>query len=142
MNRPAIWRRARTHARGFSYIEVLVATVIMAISLPAALEALRGGTAAAGVHASHGANQQRIASRMEEVLANKYPTLDAAAMAAGNSTSAVVAAYSDASGAPERLVVNLYRTNGVAKVGADFGLLWVKVSIEGSALALQTLAAR
>ena len=79
---------------------------------------------------------------MEVVLANRFATLDAAAMAAGNSPSAIVAAYSDAAGTKDRLIVNLYRYDGSAPTASDTGLLWVKVSIEGSALALNTLRSR
>ena len=128
--------------RGFSYVEVLVATFILAVSLPAALGALRNSVSAAGVDAKYTLNQQRVKSRLEEVLANRFATLDAAALAAGNSTSAVVTGYSDAAGATDRLIVNLYRYDGTAQTASDTGLLWVKVSIEGAALALNTLTAR
>ena len=63
-------------------------------------------------------------------------------MVFANSPSAVVAGYSDASGTSDRLIVNIYRYNGTAATSTDTGLLWVKVSIEGSALSLDTLRAR
>ncbi len=142
MSRIAIMRSRAAQICGFSYVEVLVATLIMAVCVPAALDALSGGVSVARAGTSHTVNQQRIKSRLEEVLANRFTTLDAAAMAAGNSPGAVVPGYSDASGTPDRLIVNLYRYDGTVPTATDSGLLWVKVSIEGSVLALNTLAAR
>jgi Tfp pilus assembly protein PilV len=132
----------RRAAPGFSYVEILVAMAIIAVSLPAALEAVRGGVAATRFEGQQTVLQARLRSRLEEVLANRFSTLDAAALAAGNSPTAVVPAWSDAAGTPDRIVVSLYRYNGTAAVATDTGLLWVKASIEGTALALNTLAAR
>lgn len=128
--------------RGLSYVEVLIAVVIIAACLAPALDALRDGMSAAGVQRSHAVNQQRLRARFEEVLAKPFSTLDAAAMAAGNSPSATVAAYSDASGISDRLLVTMYRYDGSAATGSDTGLLWVKVKIEGSILQLDTLKNR
>ena len=134
--------RAASRMRGFSYIEVMVAAVILALCLPAALQSVGGAVRGTGTQAGYTLNQQRVASRMEVVLANRFATLDAAAIAAGNSPSAIIAAYSDAAGTKDRVVVNLYRYDGSAPTASDTGLLWVKVSIEGSALALNTLRSR
>ena len=129
-------------ARGFSYIEIVVAVAIIAVTLPAALEALRDGVAATRFGGQQTAQQVRLRSRMEVVLANKFATLDAAALAAGNTPTAVVTTWSDAAGTPDRVIVNIYRYNGTTAVSTDTGLLWVKASMEGTALALNTLAAR
>ena len=103
---------------------------------------MRGGVAATRFEGQQTAQQVRLRSRMEEVLANRFSTLDAAAMAAGNTPTAIVATWSDAAGTTDRVVVNIYRYNGTTAVSTDTGLLWVKASIEGSALALNTLTAR
>jgi type II secretory pathway pseudopilin PulG len=129
-------------APGFSYIEILVAVAIIAVTLPAALEAMRTGVAATRFEGQQTAQQERLRSRMEVVLANKFATLDAAALAAGNTPTAIVTAWSDAAGTADRIVVNIYRYNGTTAVSTDTGLLWVKASMEGTALALNTLAAR
>jgi len=128
--------------RGFSHVETLAALLILAIALPPALEALRPGLAGAASQRAYLSSQQRLKARMEEVLANDFRVLDAAAMAAGNSTSAPVAAYSDASGTPERRLTTIYRYDGSAQTATDTGLLRIRVTIEGSALALETLKAR
>ena len=129
-------------AGGFSYVESIVALLILATALAPALSALRPGLAASASTRSYNVNQQRLKSRMEEVLANRFATLDAAAIAAGNSPAATVAAYSDAAGTKDRLLVTLYRYDGVSLTASDSGLLWVTVAIEGSSLALNTLKSR
>jgi len=135
-------RRSLPRQRGLTYVEALVATVIMAVCLAPALTALHDGVRAAGTQRAHTVNQQRVKTRMEEVLANTFATLDAAAMAAGNSPSVTVVTYSDPPGTADRLLVTLYRYDGAAATASDTGLLWVKTAIEGSALELNTLKSR
>ena len=135
-------RLVRSRQRGLSYVEVLIAVVIVAVCLVPALDALRDGMSASATQRSHAVNQQRLKTRMEEVLANRFATLDAAAMAAGNNPSTTAAAYTDAAGSADRLLVTLYRYDGSAPTSSDSGLLWVKVAIEGSNLSLDTLKSR
>ena len=132
----------RHDQRGLSYVEVLIAVVIVAVCLAPATDALRDGVRAAGIQLDYTRNQQRLKTRFEEVLANNFSTLDAAAMLAGNSPSATVAAYTDAAGTTDRLLVTLYRYDGSAATASDTGLLWVKAAIEGSTLQLDTLKSR
>ncbi len=135
-------RSLHRHQRGLSYVEVLIAVAIVAVCLAPATDALRDGMSAAATQRSHAVSQQRLKTRMEEVLANRFSTLDAAAMAAGNSPSATVAAYTDAAGSAGRLLVTLYRYDGGAASGSDTGLLWVKTAVEGTNLQLNTLKTR
>jgi Tfp pilus assembly protein PilV len=132
----------RCRQRGLSYAEVLIAVVIVAVCLVPALDALRSGLSAADTQRLQAVNQQRLKTRLEEVLANRFSTLDAAAMAAGNSPSVTTATYSDAAGTADRLLVTLYRYDGSAPTATDSGLLWVKVAIEASSLSLNTLKTR
>lgn len=132
----------RCRQRGLSYVEVLIAVVIVAVCLVPALDALRGGLSAADAQRLQAVNQQRLQTRLEEVLANRFNTLDNAAMAAGNSPSATVAAYSDAAGTADRLLVTIYRYDGNAPTASDSSLLWVKVVIEATSLSLNTLKTR
>ncbi len=137
--------RRRLHSlreRGISYIEVLVAVVILAVALAPALDALVGGLTGSATHRDYTIAEQRLRTRMEDVLAREFAALDAAAMAAGNNPGATIAAYSDAAGTSGRLLVTIYRYDGTAATATDKGLLWVKVWIEGSALALDTLRGR
>ena len=137
-------RLLRRRQRGLSYVEVLIAVVIVAVCLAPALDALRGGIRAAAIQGSQAVNQQRLKTRLEEVLANRFATLDAAAVAAGNSPASPVAAYSDAAGTADRLLVTLYCYDFSSSNPSvsDTGLLWVKVAIEGSSLSLNTLRSR
>ena len=139
---------SRLHARprrgdssrcaGLSYIEVLVATVILVGSLAPAMEALRNGAASTGVQHGEAIRQQRLLARIEEVLAKPFATLDAAALAAGND-SAAPSAYSDPAGAVDRILIVLYRYNGSGHTTTSTGLLRVEASIVGTALTLSTL---
>ena len=128
---------------------MLIAVVIVAVCLVPALDALRDGIRAAAMQGSQTVNQQRLKTRMEEVLANRYVTLYNAVYnpgtgACNNSTSATVAAYSDAAGTADRLLVTLYCYDFSSSNPSvsDTGLLWVKVAIEGSNLSLDTLKSR
>lgn len=132
----------RRRQRGFSYVEVLIAMVIIVVCLVPALDALRDGVRGAGIQLEYAQNQQRLKTRFEEVLANTFATLDAAAMLAGNSPAITVPAYSDAAGTANRLLVTLYRYDGSAATGTDTGLLWLNVAIEGSNRSLNTLKSR
>ena len=130
---------------GTSYIEVLVATVILVVALAPAIDALRTGLRGAEISASRVALHYRVTGRMEELLAEPYADLDAEAVALG-SPSVVSATYSDGAGTPDRRVVHLSRydgdddpSDGDPFTGVDAGLLWIRVEIEGTNLALERL---
>ncbi len=127
---------------GLSYIEVLIATIILAVSLVPAVEALRGGIFGADVHQAAASDHYHLAAKMESVLAEPYAALDAAAMAAGSETTP--SSYSDAAGTPRRRLVYLSRYDGdtTSFTGTDTGLLWVRAVIEARAGELVSLTAR
>jgi prepilin-type N-terminal cleavage/methylation domain-containing protein len=141
---------------GFSYVEVLIAIVIIAVCLVPALDALRDGVRAAGPELDYTKNQQRLKSCFEVILAKSFATLDTAALAANSSCSSVAADTLDASCAavpdplqphPDPLLVTVFRYDGSPPIacvptGTDTGLLWIKVAIEGSSLSLDTLKSR
>jgi hypothetical protein len=123
-------------------VEVLVAVVLVAVALVPALEALQTGILGASVHATLAVQQRHLTSKMEEVLAQPFGALAlAGAAAAGGPTS-----YSDAPSSPDRRLVYLDRWDGDNAdldddplTGTDDDLLRVRVEIEASALALETL---
>ena len=130
---------------GFSYVEVLVASVLIAISLVPAMEALRTGILATGAHRSQVSRHGGIAGKMEEVRAQRFALLEEAEVAAGGGASS----YSDAPATPDRRVVLLSRYDGDNAdadddpfTGTDDDLLWVRIEIEGTALGVESLVSR
>lgn len=141
--RPA-WAKRRRRSGGFSYVEVLIATALVAVALAPALDALISGIQGAGVHVALAEEHYHALGRLEEVLAEPFATLDAEALSAGGPT--VPTAYSDAGGTPRRRLVFLARydgddadTDGNPFTGGDAGLLWVAVEIEHTGRVLETL---
>lgn len=128
--------------RGLSYIEVVVATLLLVAALVPAYDALYTGFVGNVVHAAEAAGQQRLRAKMEEVLAKPFTALYATTYASGgNSPTAVVANLSDPVG-PDRRVVNLYRVDGAVASTADTGLLRIVVSYESGGPTLETLKGR
>ncbi|NIR30996.1 MAG: hypothetical protein GWN84_17105 [Gammaproteobacteria bacterium] len=132
---------------GLSYVEVLVATVLVAISIAPALTALNSGLTASGVHESHVADHYHLMSKVEDVLAQSFADLSAAASAAGNRSTPT--SYSDSAGADRRRLVFLSRYDGDNAdgdddpfTGMDDGLLWLRVEVEDTAHVFETLTTR
>jgi Tfp pilus assembly protein PilV len=130
--------------RGWSYVEVLVATVLLALALAPALEAMQTALLGAAIHEEHAIHQQRLASRLEQLLAQPFNDLDAAAAAAGSKD--VPTTYSDNAGTKGRRLVFLSRYDGDNAdgddkpfTGTDAGLLWIKVEVENTVISLETL---
>ena len=138
-----------TRMAGFSYIEVLVATVLIAIVLVPAMDALLPGMAGGGIHETRTEDHYKLLSKIEEVLAEPFADLDAAAIAAGSPTTATLS-YSDTFTYPggRQITRNIFLSrydgdNADADddpfTGVDEGLLWVQGVIAGSSLRIETL---
>jgi type II secretory pathway component PulJ len=118
--------------RGFSYVEVLLSVVLLAVLLVPALESLQSaiaGNANAAVIRRHLALQDK----MERVLSRPFADLYTQTYApGGNTTTSVSASLSDPVGAPQRRNVVLYRydASAAAPSAADTGLLFVAVYYE------------
>ena len=127
---------------GLSYIEVLIATMLIAVSLVPAVEALRGGIFGASLHQDAAADHYALKAKMEEVLAEPYALLDSAAVAAGSEKTPT--SYSDPSGSTKRRLVYLSRYDPSTQgfTAFDTGVLWVHVRFESRAGELETLTAR
>ena len=139
------FRPPRRAARGFSYVEILVSVLLLAILLVPALDSL--SSAIRGGDNQLGARQLALRSKMEETLSKPFGALYAHTyLGGGNTTTSVSATFSDAAGAGDRRVVVLYRFDAATKAlsGNDTGLLFVSVYFEtdGSSGALNTLAGR
>lgn len=131
---------------GFSYVEVMIATVLMAITLAPALEALQSGIATAREQQTAAATRYRIQSLFEEVLSQSFDELEAEAKAKNNPNLASV--FSDSSGDDQRKVYlsNYDGDNADSDddgfTGMDDDLLWVKIEITDVAYTLETLISR
>jgi Tfp pilus assembly protein PilV len=142
--------------KGFSYVEVLVATTLIAIALVPAMNALQTGILSADVHQQLTEEYYVRLNKMEELQATPFSNLLAAAEVALNNTTAT--SHSDAAGTANRSLVYiaLYDADAdpftVTDTNADgdndpytgntANLLWVKVVTEGSAQGLETLISR
>lgn len=132
---------------GLTLVEILVSMVLLSILLIPAIQAIQTGVAGADVHADVATSHHRIASRLEEVLAEPFADVADAATAAGSATTA--SSYSDGAGPPARLLVFLSFYDGDNAdadndvfTGTEPDLLWVRVEIEDSVFSLETVTAR
>lgn len=128
---------------GLSYIEVLIAVVIIAMSVIPATDALRNAMKVAESDSQATINHYRLISKMEEVLADPFSTVSARVAGISTATS-----YSDTAGSTDRRLVFISRYDGDNAdadddpfTGTEADLLWVRVEIEGTATALQALKA-
>jgi hypothetical protein len=141
-----IEQRLRRATRGFSYVEILLSLILLAVLLVPALESLQ--TAILGrptVAAMPGT--LALQSKMEQVLSVPFSKIYAETyVPGGNTKHSVSDTFSDASGTPDRKLVVIYRYNALTKTvsGVDTGLVLVSVyyEAEGPEGALATLAGR
>lgn len=132
---------------GLTLVEVLITMVLLTILLVPAMQALRTSVTGSNVHAELADNHFRLTSRMEELLAEPFSSLEAAAITAGAPT--VATSYSETAGPPGRLVVylSLYDGDNVDAddnpfTGTDPGLLWIRIEAEDTVHDLQTIRAQ
>ena len=140
--------KKHTRIAGFSYVEVMVATVLIAITLVPAMDALLPGINGSGIHETRSEDHYQLLGRVEEILAEPFASLDVAATVAGNPTTAT--SYSDvytyANGRQIKRAIFISRYDGDNAdadddpfTGTDEGLLWVQGVIDGSSLSFETL---
>lgn len=141
---------------GFSYVEVLVATVLIAVSVAPALEALQTGIRGADIDESLSLQHYCLVSKLEQVLAESFGSVISAAEAAGAANTA--SSYTDSVCTSQRRLVYLSLYDGDADpftitdpdddgdanpfTGDTANLLWVRVEIENTALAMESLMSR
>jgi len=130
-------------AAGFAYLEVLVAVAVLAVLLAPAMEGLYTGLRSSEAYVVRAAEDQRLVDKMEEVLAQSFDTLAAAAEAAG-SAAIPSDTFSDPVTDPGRRVVFLsyYDGDNQAFVTNPTGLIWVRVQMTGRSDDLRSLVAR
>lgn len=133
---------------GFSYVEVLVATVLIAVTLVPAIEAFSPGVNSAGYTQSLVEDRYQLSAKLEDVLAAAFADIDTAATAAGSQL--VASSYSDIFTYPNgrQITRNVFLsrydgdnadTNNNPFDGIDAGLIWVRVEIDGTSLSFESL---
>ena len=137
-------RRWPGRQAGVSYIEVLVATLLILISLGPMMDALRSAAPSVGAQEDAATQNLHLTAILEDVLAEPFSLLEAAAAAAGSET--VASSYSDLAGATNRRLVYLSLYDGDNAdsdndpfSGVDPGLMWVRTEIEGTLMSVETL---
>ena len=133
---------------GFSYVEVLVAIVLIAVTLVPAMEALQPGIAGSGIHEIIAEDHYQLAGKLEQVLVEPFGQLNSAAKAAGSRTTPTsyqdVFTYADGRQITRNVFLARYDgdnadTDNDPFTGTDDGLLWVRVAIAGTGIALESL---
>ncbi len=139
-------KRQRSDAeQGFSYVEVLVALVLIATSLVPALNALSAGVRSTGVQGEQVLRRTHLRRQLETVLAQPYTNLVTAAAAAGSGS--VASSYSESVGSANRTLIYLAHFDADnadgdnnPHTGGEADILWVRAVVEGTRDELQTLA--
>ena len=141
MNGP---RRYRGGQSGITYVEVLIAAALISVSLVPMMDAVRTASISAGIHEAAAVQNLHLIATLEDVLAEPFASLAAAATAAGSEST--LTSYSDLAGSSNRRLVFLSSYDGDNAdtdnnpfTGTDQGLMWVRVEIEGTAQAIETL---
>ena len=137
-------RRFRSRQSGITYVEVLIAAALIAVSLVPMMDAVRTATISAGVHEEAAVQNLHLIAILEDVLAEPFSSLETAATAAGSEST--LTSYSDLAGSSNRRLVflSLYDgdnadTDNDPFTGPDQGLMWVRVEVEGTSQAIETL---
>lgn len=136
----------RRRSQGVFYTEVLVAVAIVAIAMLPAANAIYAGLRASESFSTTTAQHFAVTGRMEEVLAEPFSALSAAAAAAGS--PATPTSYSDPLGPERRLVylatfdVDNADADNDPFTGTEADVIWVRVEAEGAPGGLETLVAQ
>ena len=135
-----------TGQTGLSYVEVLVATLLIAVALVPMTEALQPGLQGAQIHQDRAGLHYALAGKLEEVLAQPFYDLDAAASAAGDYK--IATSYSDTGAAiPHEVFIWRWDVDNADAdddefTGGEDDILWVRVAAVDEPIELQTLISR
>lgn len=131
---------------GFSYAELLIATLLIMIILVPALDSMQSGILGSGLHTELALEHYRISEKMEQTLARPFDQLLTQADLVADPTVLIPEPYSDSAGTQSRRLVFLSRYDGDNAdtdndpfTGTDTGLIWVRVAIENRPYSLETL---
>lgn len=150
------------YQQGISYVEVLIATAILAVALVPAIDALRTGIRHADLPSQTQQTVLALNNKLESVLAQSSIALRDAAAQTNSRT--VATSYSDPAGTDPRVLVYLSfydvgntdgdntlltlkdlnndgDSNPFTGDGAEISAYWVRVQADGTELALEALRA-
>jgi len=129
--------RRQKRSAGFSYLEVLVATALLALALVPALEALEGAVRGAGIAETETRRHHRLVARLESVLAESLIALEIEAIATAGAPSDWL---SDPPGTAGRRIVTLTPFDADGDSTPDPGIVRVDVRVEATEHAISSLA--
>jgi type II secretory pathway pseudopilin PulG len=138
----------RNNMAGFSYVEVLIAVVLIVIALVPALDALSPGVAGSGIHETLAEDHYQLAGKLEQVLVEPFGQLNSAANVAGSPTTPTsysdVFTYADGRQITRNVFIARYDADNADGdddpfTGTDDGLLWVQVTIAGTGEHIESL---
>ena len=134
---------------GLTYVEILIATLLIVVTLLPAIQALYPAVAGTGVHGSRLEDHYQLAGRLEELLAEPFADLDAAATAAGDETIPTTysdtVTHDDGRQIDRNVFLSRYDSDNADGdndpfTGTEDDLLWMRVEIAGPVPAgLETL---
>ncbi len=136
----------KTRQSGLSYIEVLVATVLIALALVPMIEALGPGLQGSRIHLDQAEVNFALQGKLEQVLAESFDDLDDAAATAGDFS--VATTYSDlAADVPHAVFIWRWDVDNADAdddpfTGGEDDILWVRVATVNGLVELQTLVSR
>ena len=140
---------ATARQSGVSYVEVLIAALLISISLLPMMDAMSGATASGGAHELAAIRHTHLLGKMEDVLAEPYSALEAAVIAPLAVAPVILSSYSDLPGTTNRRLVYLSFYDGDNAdsddnpfTGMEPDLIWVRTQIEGTQVAVETLVYR
>lgn len=134
--------------RGLSYLEVLIATLVLTVSLGPLLSAMQVNNQTTRIDADLNEQRNHASSVLEKTLALPLATLlDEAVILGANDV--LSDRYSDPASSAPRALVYLAAYDGDNAdgdnnpfTGTDQNLLWVSVSIEGTSFELTALVSQ
>lgn len=129
--------------QGIAYVELLIATVLIATALVPMMNALQAGLQGSALFQKNTEFHHVLSGTVEKVLAEPFANLDAAATAAGAYTTATT--YSDLV-APIPFKVYLWRydidnadNDNDEYTGGEEDLIWVRVALVDNGQSIETL---
>lgn len=128
---------------GFTYLEILIAVTLIAIALVPMMNSLQSGLQGTALHKNKVEVFHVLTGELEQVLAEPFDNLDAAATAAGAHTTSTT--YSDATATiPYNIFIWRYDiddadSDGDVFTGGEDDLLWLRVATIDDSQSFETL---